>query len=96
MAARRCRAELKVRIKGSAAQLPEVLEAGRTDEFIGRARLVDLLTAIPGVGPARAAQLMARVGIAANRRVRGLGVRQRAALSRELASGEPPGTAASR
>lgn len=96
VAARRCRAELKARIKGSAAQLPAVLEEGRTDESIGRARLVDLLTAIPGIGPARAAQVMAKLGIAPNRRVRGLGVRQRAALEREFAPREPPGPAASR
>ena len=44
-----------------------------------------LLESMPGVGKVRAKQIMERLGIAENRRVRGLGTNQRAALEAEFA-----------
>ena len=61
-----------------------MIEAGRTDDAIGRMKVSALLESLPGVGPVRAAQIMDRVGIAANRRVRGLGDHQVAALASEF------------
>jgi ribosomal protein S13 len=39
-------------------------------------KVVELLSSFRGIGPARAADIMADIGIAANRRVGGLGPRQ--------------------
>ena len=43
-------------------------------------RIVELLEALPGIGQVRAAAIMEQLGIAASRRVRGLGIHQRRAL----------------
>ena len=83
-AARRARAELKVRLKSNGASLTEVLEAGETDEAIGKMKVEALLEAMPGVGKVRAQRIMERLEISPSRRVRGLGAKQREALSREF------------
>ena len=78
--ARATRAEVKNRLKYSGASLSSVLEAAEADEAIGKLKVSALLEALPGVGPVRAKQIMAEVGIAETRRVRGLGPHQRDAL----------------
>ncbi len=83
-AARRERAEVKNRLKNSGASLTEVLRDGRTNEVIGKMKVLDLLQAMPGLGKVRASQLMQRIGISESRRVRGLGTNQVAALEREF------------
>ena len=83
-ASRRERAEVKNRLKNSGASLTEVLAEGRANEVIAKMRVVDLLQAMPGLGKVRARRLMERLGIAESRRVRGLGVKQVAALEREF------------
>ncbi|WP_300681770.1 integration host factor, actinobacterial type [Nocardioides sp.] len=85
-ASRRERAEVKNRLKNSGASIIEVIEAGQVNEVIGKMKVVDLLQAMPGVGKVRAKALMERLEIAESRRVRGLGVNQIAALSREFGS----------
>ena len=82
--ARRARAEIRSRLKSSGTTLVDVLERGQTDEVVGRMRVSAVLEALPGVGKARAQKIMERVGIAASRRVRGLGVKQREALASEF------------
>lgn len=82
--ARRARAELKAKLKTGSASLSEVLSQGDTDEAIGKMRVTAVLEAMPGVGKVRAERIMQSVGIAASRRVRGLGQHQRAALVREF------------
>ena len=47
-------------------------------------RVVELLQSVPGLGRVRARQVMERLSIAESRRVRGLGVKQVAALEREF------------
>lgn len=44
----------------------------------------DLLRAVPGIGEAKAGKIMQEVGISESRRVRGLGCRQKAALTEKL------------
>ena len=83
-AARRSRADLKVRLKSSGTSLAEVLVSGDTDEAIGKMRVEALLEAMPGVGKVRAQRIMERLEISPSRRVRGLGVKQREALQREF------------
>jgi hypothetical protein len=83
--ARRARAELKARLKHSDTSLSQVLEAGETDDVIGKMKVSAVLESMPGVGKVRANRIMERLGISPTRRVRGLGANQRAALEREFA-----------
>jgi hypothetical protein len=85
-AARKARAELKVRLKSSGTSLADVLTSGETDEAIGKMKVVAVLEAMPGVGKVRAQRLMERLEISPSRRVRGLGAKQREALEREFGS----------
>ncbi|MCX6500485.1 MAG: integration host factor, actinobacterial type [Arthrobacter sp.] len=79
-AARSARATAKERLKSGELSVAELLSAGETDEAIARMRVVELLEALPGIGQVRAAAIIERLGIAASRRVRGLGIHQRRAL----------------
>ena len=83
-AARRARADLKVRLKSSGTSLAEVLDSGAADDAVGKMKVVAVLQAMPGVGKVRAHKLMETLGISPSRRVRGLGVKQREALLREF------------
>lgn len=87
-ASRRERAEVKNRLKNSGASIVEVIREGQSNEVIGKMRVVDLLQSMPGLGKVRARALMERLQIAESRRVRGLGVKQVAALEREFTAGE--------
>lgn len=86
--ARRTRAELKAKLKHSAASLADVLAAGDADVVIGKMKVAAVLEAMPGVGKVRAQRIMERVGISPTRRVRGLGVKQRRALEQEFADAD--------
>jgi transposase len=83
-AARRERAAVKNRLKYSSGSLAEVIEDGRTDPVIGKMKVTELLESMPGIGRVRAKTIMAEVGIAESRRVRGLGSNQVAALLRRF------------
>ena len=83
-AARRARAELKERLKRGGTNLKDVLTAADNDEVLGKMKVSALLESLPGVGKVRAAQIMERLEIAASRRLRGLGDRQRKALLTEF------------
>jgi hypothetical protein len=85
-AARKARAELKVRLKSSGTSLDEVLADGAKDEVVGKMKVVAVLEAMPGVGKVRAQRIMERLEISPSRRVRGLGAKQREALVREFSS----------
>lgn len=86
-ASRRERAEVKNRLKNSGASILDVIRDGQENDVIGKMRVIDLLQSMPGLGKVRAKALMDRLGIAESRRVRGLGVKQVAALEREFTSG---------
>jgi hypothetical protein len=78
--ARRVRAEIKNRLKYSQGSIKDVIELGKTDEIVGKLKVVALLEALPGVGKVKAKAIMADIGIAETRRVRGLGPHQASAL----------------
>nr|WP_063794253.1 integration host factor, actinobacterial type [Kitasatospora sp. MBT63] len=78
MLARAERAALLVSMKSGEVGLAAVFE--RDDEITKRLQVVRLLRALPGVGVAKAQAVMEEIGIAASRRVRGLGPNQRSAL----------------
>jgi hypothetical protein len=83
--ARTARASVLASVKTGETPMPQVLASAKTDPVVGKIRVVQLLKAVPGFGQARATALMEQAGIAANRRVAGLGERQRAALLEALA-----------
>lgn len=82
--ARRVRAELKSKVRTGTLSLSEALDQAGADEVLAHVRVVDLLKSLPRVGEKRAAAVMERLDIAANRRIRGLGRHQIAGLKAEF------------
>lgn len=78
--ARRVRAELKELLKTGSLTLAEVFERAETDEIVAGTKIYSLLISLPGVGKIKATRLLEEHNIAANRRIRGLGARQRQVL----------------
>jgi hypothetical protein len=76
--ARKARSELLAAVKAGQTSVAEVL--GRGDDVARRAKVMQLLRAVPGCGPAKAAELMAICGVSETRRVGGLGDKQRRKL----------------
>lgn len=85
--ARRRRAEVKQSLRTGEKTLADVLDQASSDDVIAHAKVVDVLRSLPRVGAVRAAMVMERLDIAANRRLRGLGRHQVAALVEEFGSG---------
>lgn len=82
-AARHARAELRDKIKKGEITLAEVLES--EDPIAARMKVSALIESLPGYGKAKAAKIMAELGISPSRRVKGLGARQREQLLETLA-----------
>jgi len=82
--ARRLRAELKELLKTGSLSLPQLLERAAVDPIVAGMKVNSLLAAMPGTGKVKAKRMMETVGIADNRRIRGLGDRQRDALLAEF------------
>lgn len=82
--ARQVRAAIKTKLKHGGGSLSEVIELGRSTEgdgpVVGKMKVSALLESLPGIGKVKATALMQTVGIAENRRVRGLGPNQIEAL----------------
>ena len=78
--ARRVRAELKQRLKMGSLTLGELLEQADGDDLVGKTKVLAVLESLPGVGKVKARRTMEEIGIAENRRLRGLGGKQRAEL----------------
>lgn len=79
-AARRQRAELKEKLKMGSVSLREVLDLSDRDEVLGKLKTVTVLESLPSVGKVRARRIMEELEISENRRLRGLGTKQREAL----------------
>ena len=75
---RRERSELLTSLKEGRVTLSELL--GTQGDTVGKIPVRRLLEALPGIGKVRAAQTMAEFQIADNRRIQGLGARQRELL----------------
>ena len=78
----RPRSALLAEVKADTRTFAGVL--GREDDLARKTKVSQVLRAVPGVGPARAAALMERAGIPPERRVGGLGSRQREQLLAEI------------
>ncbi len=77
---RRRRAEIKAKLKMKSLSLSELFEQAESDEVVAGTKVLAVLESLPGLGKVRARRMMEEVGIADNRRVRGLGDQQRAEL----------------
>ena len=95
--ARQVRAQVRAGLADGSIPVAEVLgDAQAADErgrILARMKVVDLLSSFRGIGPTRAADIMEDIGIAANRRVGGLGSRQVEAITDVLAQRFPRGAA---
>ena len=78
--ARTTRAKIKSEFADGKLSLQEVFAQADEDEAVARMRTIDLLTALKGIGEIRAQGIMEECEISLNRRLRGLGHRQRNAL----------------
>ena len=63
-------------VKSGALTFPQALDRAAKDEVLSRVKVVDLLRALPRVGVTRSQEIMESLGIAPNRRIRGLGRHQ--------------------
>ncbi|MFT4213064.1 MAG: guanylate kinase [Microbacterium sp.] len=86
VAARRARASLKRDIATRVVTPQEVLRRATADAAspAGTMRVPDFLTAIPAIGESKRDRILDHLGISPVKRLGGLGVRQRAALSQWL------------
>lgn len=82
--ARRVRAEAKELLKTGSLRLSELFEQAETDEILAGLKVERMLAALPGTGKIKAKRLMESIGIAENRRIRGLGDKQKEALLAEF------------
>jgi hypothetical protein len=79
---RQARSAVRSSLKAGTLTLTQVLK--RSDTIVGRMPVLQLLTALPGVGEVRATRSMTALGIPEGRRVQGLGPVQRAKLLEEF------------
>lgn len=84
-AARAIRAEIRQRVRDGELTFQGVLDEAESDELVAGMKVKAVLTAVPGLGKIKTIRMMERLEIAENRRIRGLGSRQREALLAELA-----------
>jgi hypothetical protein len=77
--ARRVRAEIRESLRTGGMTVADVLDRSG-EELVGGMKVKAVLTAVPGLGKIKSFRLMDELGITQNRRLRGLGDRQRRAL----------------
>ncbi len=82
--ARRVRAEIREQLKSGRLGLAELLQRADRDPLVAGMKVSTVLSSLPGTGKVKANRLMEAHGIADNRRLRGLGERQRSSLVTEL------------
>ncbi|MFI6871669.1 integration host factor, actinobacterial type [Nocardia sp. NPDC050406] len=78
--ARQARSELLRQIKAGEVGLAELLERATDEDLIKKMKVLAVIKALPGVGPVKVDKMMMAAEIPDNRRMGGLGPRQRAAL----------------
>ena len=78
--ARTKRAEMKALLQTGSLMLDEVFAEAESDDIVAGTKVYPLLVAMPNMGKVKAMRLMEDCKIAENRKVRGLGARQRECL----------------
>ncbi|MGH8925758.1 MAG: integration host factor, actinobacterial type [Acidimicrobiia bacterium] len=82
--ARRIRAEVKELLKTGSLTLREVFDRAESEDYVAGLKVESVLESLPGMGKIGAKRRLESLKIAPNRRLRGLGERQREALLAEL------------
>jgi hypothetical protein len=82
--ARRVRAEVKELLKTGSLRLSELIEQAHGDDILAGLKVERVIASMPGTGKIKAKRMMESLGIAENRRLRGLGEKQREALLAEF------------
>lgn len=77
---RRTRAEWKQALKTRSMTLARLLEMAETDEIAAGMKVSAVVVSFPGHGKVKTKRIMEDLGIAENRRLRGLGDRQKQQL----------------
>nr|WP_232532835.1 integration host factor, actinobacterial type [Nesterenkonia alkaliphila] len=85
LAARSERAEVKRGFGAGTLSFESVLQRADSSEAVARLKTIELLEALPGVGKVTATRILEDLGVSVNRRLGGLGVKQRRALTEYLA-----------
>lgn len=78
--ARTKRAEMKALLQTGSLTFDDVLAEAETNDIVAGTKVYPLLVAMPGMGKVKAMRLMEACVIAENRKIRGLGSRQRECL----------------
>jgi S13-like protein/uncharacterized protein DUF6292 len=87
--ARAARKKLREQITRGEVSIAAVLDRVGADPVVAKTRVADLLKALPGYGTVTVAALLSDIGIHPDRRVGGLGRRQRQALLDAITPGSP-------
>ena len=74
--ARRVRANFKAEVRQGVISIGEALNRAAQDDVLAHIKVIDLLKTQRRIGRVRAEEIMARLSIAASRRLRGLGKHQ--------------------
>lgn len=82
--ARQKRAEIKQLLKNGSLSLGDLYKKAENDPIVAGIKVSAVLSSLPRVGKVKSKRIMDDLGIADNRRLRGLGERQRAALLEEF------------
>ncbi len=82
--ARRVRAEVKELLKTGSLRLSDLVKQAETDDILAGLKVERVIASMPGIGKIKAKRMMETLGIAANRRLRGLGEKQKEALLAEF------------
>ena len=82
--ARRVRAEVKELLKTGSLRLGDLFARADSDRIVAGLKVEALISSMPGTGKIKAKRLMESIGIADNRRIRGLGDKQKEALLDEF------------
>ena len=80
---RKERAALREEMKAGNRAMKEVIDR-KGEDIVGGMRVKYVLESMPGIGKVRAKEIMDQIGIDENRKVKGLGTRQVAALLERL------------
>ncbi|MVU82362.1 integration host factor [Nocardia sp. ET3-3] len=83
-AVRKARSEMIAEVKKGSLSLGELLKRADKEDLVKKTKVAAVIKALPGIGPVKAAKLMDEAEIPADRRIGGLGSRQRAALLEAL------------
>ena len=76
---RKERAAMREEMKAGKLTMADII-AKKGEEIVGGMRVKYVLESMPGIGKVRAKEIMDQIGIDENRKVKGLGTRQVAAL----------------